>query len=175
MTSKIKMNVVSVSVLLAMVLSFISSMPLAAGPLPPEVQSDYDKEPQPAPSPPDDAKVYTVTGSSKSGLSGPGGGYAVLTVIMNYYQSGSQWAARAGGKIDLVSGVSYANATAQFVSVGTNTVSPVSQCYAYGNGECTTHTLYYFASGESWAHASTTVNWSAYGHSYAAEQITHTF
>lgn len=171
----LKMKVFSVFVLLAMLLSFAPNKVVVAAPPSPEAQSSYDKALQPAPPPPDDVKVYTVTGGSKSGLSGPDGGYAVLTVIMNYYQSGSQWAARAGGKIDLVSGVSSANATAQLVSVGTNTVSPMVQCYAYGFGECTTYTLYYYASGETWAHASTTVYWSAGGYRYAAEQIDRTF
>jgi len=167
-----KVKFVSVLVLLALLLSAWPGVALAQEP-PPEVQVDGGKEPQPAPPPPPDVRVYTVTASPRSGLSGPGGGYAVLTAIMNYYQQGWSWYARAGSKIDLVSGTSHAWAYATLKKYGWS--SPTANCFASGTGECTAYTGYYYASGQMQAMAETDVYWSAGGSSYARAFVYHTF
>lgn len=169
----LKLRLVSVFVLLATLLTFVPSTVIAAEPPPPEVQIGSDKEPQPAPPPPDDVKVYTVIGSSKSGLSGPGGGYAVLSAIMNYYQQWGLWWSRAGSKIDLVTGTSYAHAYATLKQGGWS--SPTASCDASGTSDCTAYTAYYSSSGLVTAQADTTVHWSAGGYSNATEYVNHTF
>ncbi len=169
----LKLRLVSVFVLLAMLLTFVPNTVIAAEPPPPEVQIGSDKEPQPAPPPPDDVKVYTVIGSSKSGLSGPGGGYAVLSAIMNYYYQGGDWWSRAGAKIDLVTGTSYAYAYA--TRRHGDWSSPTASCVASMYGDCTAYTAYYSSSGLVIAQADTTVHWSAGGYSYATVYVNHTF
>jgi hypothetical protein len=166
------MKVMSMFVLATLLLTFAPSMVMAAEPPPPEAQVGVDKEPQPAPQPPDDVKVYTVTGGSKSGLSGPGGGYAILTAIMNYYHQ-IWWYSRAGSEIDPVSGTSgaYAYATLKMGSWSSSTTS----CYAFLTTSCTTYTGYYLSSGLVTAQADTTVYWSAGGFSQATEYVNHTF
>ena len=168
-----KVKFVSVFVLLAMLLTFVPNTVIAAEPPPPEVQIGSDKEPQPAPPPPDDVKVYTVIGSSKSGLSGPGGGYAVLSAIMNYYQQWGHWWSRAGSKIDLVTGTSYAYAyaTCRHGDWSSLTASCVASVY----GDCTAYTKYYSSSGLVTAQADTIVYWLAGGYSNATEYVNHTF
>ena len=168
-----KIKFVSVFVLLAMLLTFVPNTVIAAEPPPPEVQIGSDKEPQPAPPPPDDVKVYTVIGSSKSGLSGPGGGYAVLSAIMNYYQQWGHWWSRAGSHIDLVTGTSYAHAYATLKHEGWS--SPTAPCVAVATGGCIAYTKYYSSSGLVTAQADTTVHWSAGGYSNATAYVNHTF
>jgi hypothetical protein len=153
-------------VLAGLLLVTMSGVVLADGPI-------TDEEPQPASPPPSGVRVYTVTETPRGGLSGPGGGYAVLSAIMNYYQQGWSWYARAGADIDLVSGTSYAWAYATLKKYGWS--SPTSNCYASGTGGCTTYTSYYSASGQMTAQADTTVYWSAGGSSSASAFAYHTF
>ncbi len=165
-------KLVSVFVLLVLLSSAWPGVVLAQE-SPPEVQLDGGKEPQPAPPPPPDVRVYTVTVSPKGGLSGPGGGYAVQTAIMNYFKQGWSWYARAGSKIDLVSGTSHAWAYATLKKYGWS--SPTSNCFASGTGECTTYTDYYYVSGQVTAQADATVYWSAGGSTSATEYVYHNF
>jgi hypothetical protein len=167
-----RIKFLSAFVLLALLLSAWPGMALAQEP-PPEVQLDEGKEPQPAPPPSPDVRVYTVTASPKSGLSGPGGGYAILTAIMNYYKQGWQWYARAGSDINLISGTSYAWAYATLKKYGWS--SPTKECLAGGTGDCRVYTDYYTASGQMYTQADTIVYWSAGGFSEATEYVYHNF
>ncbi len=161
-----KWRSISTFVLAGLLLVIMSGVVLADGPI-------TDEEPRPAPPPPPGVRVYTVTETPRGGLSGPGGGYAVLSAIMNYFQQGWSWYARAGANIDLVSGADYAWAHATLKKYGWS--SPTSDCYASGTGECTTYTDYYSAAGQMTAQADTTVYWSAGGSSSDSAFVYHNF
>ncbi|NBD34525.1 MAG: hypothetical protein GVY30_00835 [Chloroflexi bacterium] len=148
MTSKIKMNVVSVSVLLAMVLSFVPGAAIAA-------------EPQPVPSPPNEPKLIVITNTAihqapgtptvTAVVPGPGNQSAIQTAILAYYISGDgKEHVQAGSKLELF-GFPTSGETLAFIwNTTSGGMYGTPYCRTTWGSSCERRTAFYEGEGDTW-------------------------